>query len=227
MRRFSCGVVTALVLAVLPGRAADPFSVKSAKTALPKALKPAVQKLLGGDSLQLLDDKQQLLAEIWLRTEVPVKATETQIKNGLTYQDLEQTTLLGVVQIHQQLIDYRKQKIKPGVYTMRLAFQPMDGDHMGTAPFSEFVLLVPIDKDEGKATLEPEQLHKLSTRASGTGHPAVFLLFPASLKDAAKPRVSKQMDTHWVLTVPLPINAEGKKGTMGLGLTFVGVSPSA
>jgi len=48
------------------------------------------------------------------------------------------TTLLGALRVHKTEIDYRKQKLKEGVYTLRLAYQPADGDHMGTAPNAEF-----------------------------------------------------------------------------------------
>ena len=46
--------------------------------------------------------------------------------------------MVGAVQFPEVWKDYRKQKIKAGVYTLRIGVQPEDGDHMGTAPFNEF-----------------------------------------------------------------------------------------
>ena len=51
--------------------------------------------------------------------------------------------------------------------------QPMDGDHMGTAPYNEFCLLIPADKDkkpdlldvEGAARTEQEVDHPQAPRA--------------------------------------------------------------
>ena len=38
--------------------------------------------------------------------------------------------------------DIRGKVVKPGVYTLRYALQPQNGDHLGAAPNREFLLLV-------------------------------------------------------------------------------------
>jgi hypothetical protein len=223
-------VLVALVLSTSSAPAANPFSIKATdKAEPPKELKDGIRKLLAEKSVQFLDDKGNQLAEIWFRNELPVKATDAQIQNGLTYQEVSPSTLVGAVRIKDTLSDYRKQKIKGGVYTMRLAIQPMDGDHMGTAPHGEFLLLVPASEDEGKESLEPEKLHELSKKASGTGHPAIFLLFPVAKKDLGKaPALQMREGKHWVLNVTQDITVDGKKkGTLGIGLNLIGFSPAA
>src|SRR5262249_14377974 len=139
------GTAAALVLlaAAVTARAQAPYSIKEAKTAPPKELKPAVAKLLDDNAVQLLDSKGTLICEVWFRKEVPAKATPEQVKNGLTLREIPETTVLGALRVHKTMIDYRKQKIKEGAYTLRLAYQPSDGDHMGTAPNNEFCLPVP------------------------------------------------------------------------------------
>jgi len=223
-------VLVALVLSASSAPAADPFSIKvTDKAEPPKELKDSIRKLLAEKSVQFLDVKGNQLAEIWFRKELPAKATDAQIQNGLTYQEVSPATLVGAVRIKDTLGDYRKQKIKGGVYTMRLAMQPMDGDHMGTAPYGEFLLLVPASADEGKETFEPEKLHDLSKKASGTGHPAVFMLFPVAKKDLGKaPALQMRENKHWVLNVTQDVTVDGKKkGVLGIGLTLVGFSPAA
>src|SRR5437764_14494140 len=225
----SLPVLVALVLST-SAPAANPFSIKvTDKAEPPKELKDAVRKLLAEKSIQFFDEKGNQLAEIWFRKELPVKATDAQIQNGLTYQEVSPSTLVGAVRIKDALGDYRKQKIKGGIYTMRLAIQPMDGDHMGTAPHGEFLLLVPAGEDEGKETFEPEKLHELSKKASGTGHPAVFLLFPVAKKDLGKPPALQMRENkHWVLKVTRDVTVDGKKkGVLGIGLTLIGFSPAA
>src|SRR4051794_21620021 len=182
-----------LLLAAVPAAAADtPYSIKEANNPPPKELNAAIGNVLNDKSVQLLDAKGNLLSEYWFRKEVPVKATPEQIKNGLTYQEVAPTTLLGVVQVVQQTTDYRKQKIKPGLYTLRLGIQPMNGDHMGTAPYPEFCLLVPASEEKGPEPLAAQKdLEELSTKASGSGHPAIFLLFPPGKAAAAPQLVSK------------------------------------
>lgn len=223
----SLRAVAALILCAGLSPAADP-TVKIDKAAPPADVPEAARKLLGEQSLHFYDAQGKLQADVWFRKEIPVKATEAQLKNGITYQEVPQTTLLGVVKVHEATTDYKKHTVKPGLYTMRLAYQPMDGDHMGTAPSNEFVILVPAAVDKGEETFKPEMLHKLGTRTSGTGHPAVWLLFPVGNKELNKaPAVSKKEGGHWVLTVTQPVDAGGKKGVLGIALTLIGVSPSA
>jgi len=222
-------VLVALVLSA-SAPAAAPYSIKvTDKAEPPKELKESVRKLLAEKSIQFLDEKGNQLAEVWFRKELPAKATDAQIKNGLTYQEVTPTTILGAIRLKDTLADYRKQKIKAGVYTLRLAIQPMDGDHMGTAPYGEFALMAPAAEDEGKESFEQEKLHELSKKASGTGHPAVFLLFPVAQKDLGKgPALQMRENKHWVLTVTEDVTIDGKKkAVLGIGLTLIGVSPAA
>src|SRR5689334_24346852 len=134
MLRTTPWVLAAALLAAAPSRGVDAYSVKTAPTPAPKELKGPVAKVLGDGSVQFLDAKGDLIGELWFRKEVPAKATPAQLKTSLTYRQLEETTLLGAVRFARPVTDYRKQKINPGVYTLRLGFQPMDGDHTGTAP---------------------------------------------------------------------------------------------
>jgi hypothetical protein len=226
MLRTVRGLAAAALLAALPAVASAQYAVKETSAAPPAEVKEPVRKLLGDKALQVTDAKGTVLCELWFRKEIPAKATPQQVKNGLTYREIPETTLVGVIRITDALpSDYRKQKIKAGVYTLRLAFQPMDGDHMGTAPNAEFLLAVPAAMDKGVATMEPKELHELSTKASGTAHPAVFLLFPEKGPDA--PKMAKKEGDHWVLTTKLNAVAGSEKATIGIGLTLIGVSSAA
>jgi hypothetical protein len=122
-------------------------------------------------------------------------------------------------------IDYRKQKTKPGVYTLRLAIQPQDGDHQGTAPFNEFCLLCAADKDTKPDAMEAMALHELSAKSGGRKHPSIMLLFP-NPKPAATPAVAPKPNDTWVLNFRVPATAGGKKADMGFGLVVFGVTMS-
>ncbi len=197
------------------------YSIKAATTAVPTELKKPIAELLSDRSIQLLDSKGEAIAEIWFRKELPAKATPEQIKNGLTYRELEETTLLGVVRFQQPRTDYRQQNLKAGVYTIRLGYQPMDGDHMGTAPHSEFGLLVPASADSKPDTMTGKELQELSTKASGSSHPAVFLLYPNE-KPEEKPQLVDKGKETFVLNVKQPVVAGGQKAAVGIGLTLIG-----
>jgi hypothetical protein len=207
------------------GAAPEPYSVKVVdKSAPPKELAEPIQALLSERALQILDTKGELALEFWLRKELPVKATEAQVKNGLTYREVAESTLIGAVRIAKPFTDYRKQKINPGIYTLRLGYQPMDGDHMGTAPHTEFCLLSPAAEDRSPDIMEPKPLHVMSAKTTNS-HPGVLLLFPA--KDVGEPKLVSKGEGNWALSFKQGVIADGKKAAIGFALTLVGVSPAA
>lgn len=217
----------ALMLVATPLLAEAKYTIKATKNAPPKELKEPIRKLLDEQSVQMLDDKGGVYCEVWFRKDVPAMATAAQVKNGLTFRDnFKETTILGAIQFAQEGRDYRKQKIKAGVYTLRLGFQPMDGDHMGTAPNPEFCLLVPADDDKDAGTMEAKQLQEMSQKASGTSHPAVFLLSPVENAKDDMALTNKETGT-WVLERKQPVSAGDQKASIGLGLTLIGASTAA
>jgi hypothetical protein len=219
------GVAVVLLATALPLCAADnPYAVKKADAEPPKDLQESTRKLLGGKCVQVSNAKGDLLLELWFRKELPSKATEAQIKNGLTYREISETTLVGAANVVKPITDYRKQTIMPGAYTLRLAFQPMDGDHMGTAQYSEFFLMSPAADDKKGETMDVKALREMSAKATG-GHAAVFQLFPG--KDAAdEPKLVNKGEGHWVLMFKQPVVAGEMKATLQIGMTIFGVSPS-
>ncbi len=208
------------------GSAEEKYTLKTADTAPPEQLKPAIRNLLESKCVQVLDGKGDLYCEIWFRKTIPAKAAEEQVKNGLTYREIPQTTVMGAIRFDKAAKDYRDQDIAAGVYTLRLAYQPMDGDHMGTAPYSEFCLLVGAEMDAKPDLLEPKGLHDLSAKTLGGNHPGVFLLFPNSTPEA-EAKLADQGMGHWVVKRAINVEANGKSATMGIAVTVVGKSASA
>jgi hypothetical protein len=151
------------------------------------------------------------------------KATAEEAKAGLKYANLDETMVVGAVKFPEQWIDYRKQKIKPGVYTLRLGLQPMDGDHQGTAPFNDFLLLSPADKDKKPEVVEPKEMHELSAKSVGRKHPGIMLLFP-NKKPADTPAVEAKPKEHWTLNFQIPVTVSGEKANLGFSLVVVGAT---
>jgi hypothetical protein len=224
-RNLGCGTALALLTA-LPAWAADAYSIKTLdRTPAPNELQEPIRKLLSDRCVQLLDARGEVLAEVWMRKDVPARATEAQIKNGLTYKEVPESTLMGAIRYARQGTDYRKQKIPAGVYTLRLANQPQDGDHMGTAPYSEFLLLSPAAEDKQPDLMEAKALQELSAKTTND-HPGVLLLFPGK-GAGAEPKLAKKEGGHWVLMLQQEVKAGDKKATLPVGLTLVGVSSAA
>jgi hypothetical protein len=212
----------ASTIAVAGVRADDVMgSARTNKVELPMELKEGFRSLLSDQAIQVVDNQGVAWATFWFRKAIPSKAAPEQVANGLTYRELEQTTLIGVVQFAQPWTDFRKQKIAAGVYTLRIAIQPGDGDHQGTAPYTDFCLLIPVAKDEKPDAMEIKDLHELSKNAPGGNHPGVMLLFPND-KPEDQPKLAAKPNDITVLNVKLPIQANGKTASLGFAFVVVG-----
>lgn len=222
---MSCFARTALICLLVTGSAQGAFaagpSVKEVSSPPPEELAAPVRALMSPTSYQVTDGKGQVLCEIWFCQDLPSKATPEQIKKGVTYRELEESALVGAVRFTETFTDYRKQKIKPGIYTLRLGFQPMNGDHMGTSPYPEFCLLSPAKLDTKTALMETKELHEMSAKSTGASHPAIMLLHPPE-KAEDKPQIVDKGSDTWVLAVKRPVTAGKEKSTIGLALTVVG-----
>lgn len=211
----------AVLLAVAGlGPAAGP-SVKVEDAEPPKDLSEAVRALLEPKGMSVTDDAGKVICTVWAVKGVETKATAAQAKAGLKYAHVEESTLLGAVRFPAEWRDYRKQKVKAGVYTLRLALQPEDGDHQGTAPFNDFALLSPAAIDKKPDAMEKKELHALSAKTGGRKHPSMMLLFP-NKKPPAAPAVEAKPKDHWVLSLGVPATAGGEKATLGLSLVVIG-----
>src|SRR6266566_3132326 len=87
------------------------------------------------------------LCDIWLGKAVPGKANALQ-SLGVVFPQFAQGTLMAVIRFPNSVKDYRKQLIKAGVYTLRYALAPENGNHMGVAPQRDFVLASPAAADQ-------------------------------------------------------------------------------
>lgn len=215
-----CASMFALLVAFTVSAADAKLSVKSATVAVPDAIKDSIRSLLS-DQAYVVSDEKGAVCTIWFRTALPAKATPEQVKNGLTYREIPVTSVIGAIQFDKTFTDFRQQEIEPGVYTLRLAIQPADGDHMGTAPHNEFCLLVPAAKDEKPDTMPVKTLHELSGDSTGGTHPGVILLFPNAKPDD-EPKIVGKGNGIFVLNVKRPIQAGDAEGTIGFGVTVAG-----
>jgi hypothetical protein len=203
------------------------FSIKTATNEPPKELNESIRKLLANKTVVLYDPAGTAICELWFTKQLSSDATAEQVKNGLTYRELKETSVIGAVRFDDAWTDYRKQKIKSGVYTLRLGFQPMDGDHQGKSAFTEFILLVAAAKDTDPETMSPKGLMELSMRSNALGHPCVLMLFPIT-KAPAMPKLEETAPVagmpkdHWVLEIARPVMAGGSKASIGFGITLVG-----
>ncbi len=168
-----------LGLAVVPAMAAPAHAQGKVETigAFTGKAAPSVMGALepGGYRIQLADGT--VACEIWLRKDLP---------------GLVPSALVGVVSFPQKTNDFRGQPVKAGFYTLRYAQMPSDGNHLGVAPTTDFLLLAPLADDTDAAALpEFTALTKMSAKTIGANHPAALNLaavterkdYPAVAKD--------------------------------------------
>ena len=218
-------LVFALVVVALPTSAvaAEPkLSAKVEKAAVPEALAEPIRKLLDEQALVVRDEDTEVMT-VWFRTEIPAKATEEQVKNGITYREIPEGTLVGAIHFPEKFTDYRKQTIAAGVYTLRFAVQPDIGDHTGTAPHQEFCLMCQAEKDKSAEPIEKKKLIEVSSLVNEGRHPAVLLMWPNNGKDTSVKVVSKGEGVYVATIKRAVVTEEKQKTTLGFAVTVAGV----
>jgi len=224
---LACSTLLLLVLCAFQTAAAQSYRVETASTPPPEELSSAVRDALAPQALRVVGPKGALL-EIWLRKAIPAKAGTTQ-ELGISYGQLAEGALVGAVRFPGEVNDYRQQRVKGGVYTLRYALIPVDGNHQGVAPNRDFLLISPAAADANPATISRDALLNLSRKSIGTGHPSVWSLLATDSAPATLPALKHQEDGDlWVLQFAVPIEpAGGTPSKAVLSLVILGHAPEA
>jgi hypothetical protein len=175
-----------------------------------------------------MDGSGKPICDVWFRKELPSDATGEQLKTGVTFREVKQSEILGAIHFHVNWTDYRKQRIKAGVYTLRLAYQPKDGKHTADiSDFQEFALVIHAKHDQRPGLMEEKKLADQSGESLDLAHPGVFMLWPVT-KLAAEPSLDARPKDHWVVnsSCNLIIGGKATANKIGIGLTLVGHSPA-
>src|SRR5262249_16733660 len=166
----------ALLVCVSTKASAQSYKAEPLNEAPPKELAAPIQAALSQTGIRVTGPSGSV-CDLWLGKAVPgnPKAPQTL---GVIFPQLAQGTLVGAIRLPNAVKDYRKQLIKAGVYTLRYALLPDNGNHMGVAPQRDFVLASPAAADQGTAALTFDQTVALSRKATGSNHPSVWSLAP-------------------------------------------------
>jgi hypothetical protein len=211
-----------VVILATPSWAAEPkLTAKVEKIDPPAKIAEPLGKLLDPQAL-VVRDGESVVMTIWFRNEIPIKASEEQVKNGLTYREIPEGTFIGVLEFPRTFTDYRKQELPAGVYTLRFAIQPDIGDHTGTTPQPEFCLICPSAEDKSEELIEKKKLIEVSSKVNEGRHPAVLLLWPNNGKDSAVKVIDKGNGVQ-IATIKRPVSSEDSKALLGFAVTVAGV----
>jgi len=191
--------------------AADDVALERADTAPPAEVDAGIRAALAPGAFRITAQGKPLLT-IWLRKDV-LESDGKKADAAIAYPTLLEGGLVGVIQVPEPWTNYRGRKVKPGIYTMRYAIQPADGNHTGITEHRDFLILVPASADTSlDARYKTAQLVELQKSVTKLDHPGVLALFPVA--DATSPAILKNDLDQPTLAV--------KVGHTTLGLVVLG-----
>lgn len=198
--------------------AAGDFSARIVDRACPNAIGESIRAVLQPKAIEL-SDKDKPVLDIWLRQDVPLKADAPKLES------IPETTVVGAIQVNESgLKDYKDNDVPKGIYTARFGLQPQDGDHLGTADFSTFFILIAADADKELNGIEKfKPMVKASGKLTGSGHPLILNLRPVSDAKAEAPAVTDPAPEHKAVRLKIPAKtAAGQKLEIACEFTFQG-----
>jgi len=202
-------------------RAADEYRIEANKESAPAdALSEEVAATLNAEGVKVVKGESRTVAEFWFCKSWPTQA-DFKATDAVAY-PFAQGQLLGVVRFKNKASDFRDQEIAKGVYTLRYAQQPVDGNHVGTSPTRDFLLLIAADADKSAKALDLQALTEQSAAAAGSKHPAMLALKSAK-GDGAKPTLTHDESAElWIATIAGKAETGGKPSTLPIGIVVVG-----
>ncbi|MBI3663056.1 MAG: hypothetical protein HY234_08425 [Acidobacteria bacterium] len=226
-KRLHIAILLVTILVPAAGARAQDYKVETFDAAAPAELAPAIRETLGSAALRVAGPEGPL-CEIWLRAVVPARATAQQ-KLGIAYGQFEEGTLFGAIRFLRETRDFRKQLVKPGVFTLRYALHPVDGNHMGVSPIRDFLLLVPAGEDSNPVNFTRVDVVNLSKKAIGLNHPSVWSLTSGEGEHATIPELVRQEEENlWALYFRVQVQPTGgTPAPLVMGLVVVGHAPEA
>jgi hypothetical protein len=205
MFRF-CAV--ALLLCAPAAQSAD-IAVRIVNKALPNEIAPDLQTLLQPQAVQVVEGDKTLL-ELWLAKEVPLQSKPSSAVKALDA--VKPAGVLGAVALPAARRDYRDDEVPAGIYTLRFAMQPQDGNHSGSSEFAYFGVLVPAKLDpKPDAIKDYKELMKASSKETSTDHPMVMSLRPVASSEGAPLTLNTPAPEHKSVRVKVPAKGPDTK----------------
>ena len=161
----------------------------------PEELAPAIREALQKTGHRVIGPDGKVFAELWFRAQAPTGPATTE--EGVSLTTIPHGSLVGAIRFPGRGADRRGQTIKPGVYTLRLAYYPVDGAHQGVSPQRDFLKIIPASEDKDlNATPSYDDLVAMSKKASGTSHPAILSVWKL---DKPEPAGLTKQESDWIL----------------------------
>jgi hypothetical protein len=150
-------------------------------------------KLLSDKGIRVKRGSTRTACEIWLCKEWKIDA-DFEANEERLY-PFEPGQLIGLLHFSRRGSDFRDQQVSSGWYTLRFGLQPIDGNHEGTSPTRDFLLLVDAEQDDPEEFWGTDELNEASSEAAGTSHPAMLCLRRAT--EGGKLTIRHDERTDW------------------------------
>lgn len=178
------------------------LDVRVANKPPPGEIAADITALLQPQALQVIQGDKPVL-ELWLAKEVALQSKPASPAAALDA--VKQASVLGAVAVPSARRDYRDDEVPAGVYTMRFALQPQDGNHSGSAEFPYFGVLVPAKLDTKPDGIKDyKELMKASSKETSTDHPMVLSLRPATSTEGPAVKLNTPAPEHKSVRVKVP-----------------------
>lgn len=172
---------------------------KSASAGAPPSdLAPAIVSLLDAQGTKISKADGTQVMEVWFRKTAPSGPKNS--GDSIALPTIPVGAFLGVVKLDVKGEDRRGQSLAPGLYTLRYVLMPSNGDHLGAAPQRDFAAFIPAADDKDPNSMpDLDTTVKMSTKASGTAHPAVLSMSNGS----GSTSFTKEADHDWTLNTKI------------------------
>ncbi len=200
--------------APLPGQA---LTATKASAPPPSEVAPATAALLAPDAISVIVGDVPI--QLWW---VKALALEAAPSSAPRWENVSDGTLIGVIRVGATWHDIRGYVVKPGVYTLRFALQPENGDHLGVSPNREFLLMAPADVDIAPAVVGYKGAVDLSKKAVNRAHPSALSLDPPIATRPALSPVSNDIGLDGVVFSVATTFQEKPAGELAFGLILKG-----
>ena len=178
-----------------------------------------IAQLISEQGFRVKKGTKRTVCELWLRKDLPIKP-DFETSPTLLYPFTE-GQLVGLLHYPRRGSEFRDQQVSSGWYTLRFALQPVDGNHVGTSPTRDFVLLVDAASDEFAENWDEKQLHEASAEVAGSSHPAM-LCFQRPSDGTETEVIHNESTDWWVLHLIAKCKAGDETKDLPIDLVVVG-----
>jgi hypothetical protein len=161
-----------------------------------KEVSGALREQFADKGVRIKRGSSRTVCEIWFCRQWPIEAGFKTTEDRLY--PFAPGQLIGLLHFSRRGKDFRDQSVSSGWYTLRFGLQPVDGNHEGTSPTRDFLVMVDVEQDAVDKVWDVKSLMEASAEAAGSTHPAMMCLQSATEGSQLAMRHNESHD-WWIL----------------------------